>query len=155
MVELVIVILVVTSGLLAGFFFAWWCSSMVGLRGVSDDVFVEFMQAVIRILPNARFAIPFFAPVVLAPICVWLTFAGGETAAGWWSVGATVLSVVTLGITATGNVPMNLALEAAGREDDSAARAAFEAPWNRLNDLRTGTSFLTFCAAVGALTTLS
>ena len=150
-----IVALVVTSGLLAGFFFSWWCSCIVGLKNVSDAVFVETMQAVNRILPNGRFVVPFFAPVILAPICVWLLFAGGETAAGWWSVAATVLSVITFGITAAGNVPLNNQLEAAGRSDDAAARIAFEGPWTLLNDLRTGTSFLAFCAAVGALATLT
>lgn len=153
MEQIAAVLLVVTSGLLAGFFFAWWCSCMVGFRDVSDGTFVETMQAINRILPNGRFAIPFFAPVVLAPVCVWLTYAAGESDAGWWGVAATVLSVITFGITAAGNVPLNNALEQAGRTDDTAARIAVEGPWTRLNDLRTATSFLAFFAAVGALAT--
>lgn len=134
----VVVTLVVTSGLLAGFFFAWWCSCMIGLREVGDEAFVEFMQAVNRVLPNGRFVIPFFAPVVLAPIAAWIMFSDGQSAAGWWSVAATALSVISHGITVALNVPLNNSLEAAGRSDDTAARTAFEAPWNRWNDLRTG-----------------
>lgn len=155
MEQIVVIALVVTSGLLAGFFFAWWCSCMIGLRNVGDDTFVETMQAINRVLPNGRFAIPFFAPMVLAPVSTWLTFADGSTTAGWWSVGATVLSIVTFVITAAWNVPLNNALEAAGRDDDTAARDAFEDPWTRWNDLRTATSFLAFCAAVGILVSFS
>lgn len=150
----VIVALVITSGLLAGFFFAWWCSCMIGLRNVTDSAFVETMQAVNRSLPNARFIVPFMAPVILAPICTWLAFADGQSAAFWWSSAATALSVVTFAITAAGNVPLNNALEAAGREDVHAARIVFELPWTRLNDLRTLTSALAFGAAVGALVAL-
>lgn len=149
-----IIALVVTSGLLAGFFFAWWCSCMIGLRDASDATFVESMQAVNRALPNGRFAIPFFAPVILAPICTWMLFADEQMTAGWWSVAATVLAVITLAITIVGNVPLNNALEAASRRNDSAARTAFEVPWNRWNDIRTATSFLTFCAAVAILVTM-
>lgn len=147
----VMVGLAITSGLLAGFFFAWWCSSMIGLRNVSDPVFVETMQEINRVLPNGRFAVPFFAPVILAPICAYLAFGSGEITTGWWCVGATILSAVTFVITAAANVPLNNALEEAGREDDSAARAAFEGPWTRWNNLRTATSILAFCSAVGAM----
>ena len=148
---LAVVALVIASGLLAGFFFAWWCSCMLGLRHVGDDTFVEAMQAINGVLPNGRFAIPFFTPVVLAAISTWVAFTDGESAAGWWSLAAAILSVVTFGITAAGSVPLNNGLEAAGRENDAAAREAFEGPWTRLNDIRTLTSVLAFCAGVAAL----
>lgn len=149
---------VMTSGLLAGFFFAYWCSVMIGLRAVDNRVFVETMQAINAALPNGRFVVPFFTPAVLAPISAWLAFADGSDASGWWSVGATVLSLVTLAITITRNVPMNNALAAAGDPEslDSAqlARGSFEAPWTRWNDVRTYTSALAFAAGVGALAVL-
>ena len=153
--DIAVIALVITSGLLAGFFFAWWCSCMIGLRNVGDDTFVETMQAINDVLPNSRFAIPFFAPAVLAPFAAWRAFATGNDAAGWWCVAATILSIVTFVITAAGNVPLNNALEAAGRDDDSSARAAFEEPWVRLNTLRTVTSFAAFAAAVGGLVTIA
>ena len=145
---------IITSGLLAGFFFAYWCSVMIGLRKVSDATFVETMQEINASLPNARFAIPFFAPVVLTAISTWLAFAGDESTAAWWSAGATILAVITFGITASQNVPMNNTLAEAGRSDDSAAREAFEIPWTRWNDIRTLTSTLTFVASVMALFSL-
>ncbi len=128
---------------------------MIGLRNVGDDTFVETMQAINSVLPNSRFAIPFFAPVVLAPFAAWRAFAAGDDVAGWWCVAATVLSIVTFVITAAGNVPLNNELEAAGRDDDSSARIAFEEPWVRLNNLRTFTSIAAFVAAVGGLATFA
>ena len=59
---------IITSGLLAGFFFAYWCSVMIGLRKVKDATFVETMQQINASLPNARFAIAFFAPVLLTAV---------------------------------------------------------------------------------------
>lgn len=158
MTELVLMALVVTSGLLAGFFFAYWCSVMLGLRNVRDEVFVETMQNINAVLPNGRFVIPFFAPVLLSAAATWLTFADDATAAAWWCLAAAVLSAITFGITAVRNVPMNNALakvgtpgsaEAAGR-----ARDANEVPWTFWNDIRTYTSTRAFAAAVVALTVL-
>lgn len=151
MLELVLVLGVVTSGLLAGFFFAYWCSVMVGLKNASDATFVETMQNINAVLPNGRFVIPFFGPVILAAASTWLGFSNEESATAWWCVASLVLSVLTFGITASQNVPLNQALAAAERNDDGAARTAFEGPWNRWNDLRTSTSALAFITAVMAL----
>ena len=158
MTEIVLLALVFTSGLLAGFFFAYWCSVMLGLKNVGDEVFVETMQQINAVLPNGRFIIPFFAPVFLSAIATWLTFADDANTAGWWSVAATVLAVITLGITVVRNVPMNNALAEAGTPVDASdalrVREEYESPWTAWNDVRTYTSALTFVAAIGALATL-
>lgn len=145
---IVLVALIVTSGLLAGFFFAWWCSCMVGLRRVSDAAFVETMQAINGVLPNSRFAIPFFAPVLLAPILAWMLLGGGQRTAGAWAVVATVFSAVTFVITAGRNVPLNNELARAQLSDATSARKAFERPWVRWNTVRTLTSTIAFVASV-------
>jgi uncharacterized membrane protein len=128
---------------------------MVGLREVSDHAFVESFQAINRVLPNGRFALPFFTPVVLAPLCTWLAFGSGEQTAGWWCLVATVLQIVTFLITGTRNVPLNNALEAAGipvtEQDAGRVRASFVKPWTRWNDVRFVTSTLGFAVAVIAL----
>lgn len=159
MTSILLVALVMTSGLLAGFFFAYWCSVMIGLRQVSDRVFIESFQAINRVLPNGRFALPFFAPVVLAPICTWLMFADGNHEAGWWCLAATVLQVITFLITGVRNVPLNNALEQAGvptsDEDARLIRETFVNPWTTWNDVRFVTSTLAFAATVMALVVLS
>lgn len=153
-----LVSLVITSGLLAGFFFAYWCSVMLGLRNVRDDVFVETMQNINAVLPNGRFVIPFFAPVILGVVASWLTFSDDATQAAWWCVASAVLSLVTFGITASRNVPMNNALAAVGTPESAEAahraREVNEAPWTMWNDVRTYTSILAFAAATIALVLL-
>lgn len=149
------VALIVTSGLLAGFFFAWWCSCMVGLKRVSDTTFVETMQRINGVLANGRFAIPFFAPVLLAPILVWLLHSDGQRVAGFWSVVATVFSAITFVITAGRNVPLNNDLAKAQLSDATNARKAFEGPWVRWNTLRTLTSTVAFVASVIVLVSRS
>lgn len=155
MTTVLLIALVLLSGLLAGFFFAYWCSVMIGLRSVTNGVFVESFQAINRVLPNSRFAVPFFSPVVLAPICTWLAFADGDRDAGWWCLVATVFQVVTFLITGTRNVPLNNALEAAGvpasETEAEHSRSAFVRPWTQWNDVRFVTSTLGFASAILAL----
>lgn len=143
--------LVLTSGLLAGFFFAWWCSCMVGLRTVRDSTFVETMQSINGSLPNARFAVPFFAPVLLAPIVAFMLLAGGNRESGGWTVATAVLSLLTFGITAGRNVPLNNELAKAALNNATAARSRFEMPWIRWNSLRTLSSLLAFAASLFVL----
>lgn len=146
-----LIVLVVTSGLLAGFFFAWWCSCMVGLKRVSDATFVEAMQEINSVLPNRRFSIPFFAPVILAPVLTWWLLSDGQRASGIWGVIATVFSVITFVVTAGRNVSLNNELAKAQLLDATNARNAFEGPWVRWNTLRTLTSTIAFLASVLAL----
>lgn len=148
---ILLVVLILTSGLLAGFFFAWWCSCMVGLNNVSDATFVETMQKINAVLPNARFALPFFAPMLLAPILAWVLFRDGQHTASSWAIVATIFSVITFVITAARNVPLNNALAQMDIQHAAAARQAFEGPWIRWNSLRTLTSTIAFVASILAL----
>jgi uncharacterized membrane protein len=155
MLSMLLIPLVLTSGLLAGFFFAYWCSVMVGLHNVPDRAFIESFQAINRVLPNGRFALPFFTPVVLAPVCTWLAFTDGDRDAGWWCLAASVLQAITFLITGLRNVPLNNELEVAGmpasEHDARRVRASFFEPWTRWNDVRFATSTLAFSASIGAL----
>ncbi|MCA9834376.1 MAG: DUF1772 domain-containing protein [Thermomicrobiales bacterium] len=150
-----LVALVITSGLLAGFFFAWWCSCMVGLRNVRDVTFVETMLRINAVLPNRRFIVPFFAPVLLAPIVAWMLLGSDQRPAGIWAGVAAIFSAFTFVITAGRNVPLNESLAKASINEASATRRAFEVPWVRWNSLRTLTSVVAFVASVLALASRS
>lgn len=151
MLLLLIFVLIVLSGLLAGFFFAWWCSCMIGLARVRDSTFVEAMQAINASLPNARFVLPFFAPVMLAPIAAVALLTSDHRESGGWAVVAAIFSFLTFGITAGRNVPLNTMLAKASAGDATEARKRFEMPWVRWNSVRTLTSVVAFVASLMAL----
>jgi uncharacterized membrane protein len=128
-------------GLMAGFFYAYACSVMVGLDRVDDRTFIVTMQWINATVRNAAFAPAFFGSLVLTIAAAVVALVSGHSARGW-IVAATVLYAAAFLVTLTLNVPLNEQLAAAGPADQisdpAAVRAAFEGPWVRWNLLRTG-----------------
>ncbi len=116
-------------GLIAGFFYAYACSVMVGLADTDDRTFIAAMQAINANVRNAGFAPSFFGA---------LTYA----------VGAFLL---TMGV----SVPLNDEPAAAGPPasiaDPAAVRADYEDPWVTWNLVRTIASTIAFGLAVAAV----
>ncbi len=128
------------AGLQAGTYFTWATGVMPGLARVDDRAFVATMQQVNVAIVNPVFISTFVAAPLLAGA---LAVLGGAPARPW-AVAATVLAIGTVMITVAGNVPLNDALEAAGRVDAiadlAAVRADFESRWVVLNIGRALTS---------------
>jgi uncharacterized membrane protein len=141
----------VTVGLMAGFFYAYACSVMVGLDRVDDRTFIVTMQWINATVRNAAFAPAFFGSLVLTIAAAVVAVVSSRSARGW-IVAAAVLYAAAFLVTLTMNVPLNEQLAAAGPADQisdlAAVRAAFEGPWIRWNLLRTGLT-------IGSLTALS
>ena len=141
----------VTVGLMAGFFYAYACSVMVGLDRVDDRTFILTMQWINATVRNAAFAPAFFGSLVLTIAAAVVAVVSSRSARGW-IVAAAVLYAAAFLVTLTLNVPLNEQLAAAGPTDQisdlAAVRAAFEGPWIRWNLLRTGLT-------LGSLTALS
>lgn len=141
----------VTVGLMAGFFYAYACSVMVGLDRVDDRTFIVTMQWINATVRNAAFAPAFFGSLVLTIAAAVVAVVSSRSARGW-IVAAAVLYAAAVLVTLTLNVPLNEQLAAAGPADQisdlAAVRAAFEGPWIRWNLLRTGLT-------IGSLTALS
>jgi uncharacterized membrane protein len=131
----------VAVGLMAGFFYAYACSVMVGLDRVDDRTFIVTMQWINATVRNAAFAPAFFGSLILTIAAAVVTVVSGRSARGW-IVAAAVLYAAAFLVTLTLNVPLNEQLAAAGPADQitdlAAVRAAFEGPWIRWNLLRTG-----------------
>ncbi len=143
---------VVVAGLQAGTFFTWSTGVMPGLARVDDRTFVEAMQQMNVAIVNPLFLATFLGAPVLAGAAAVL----GGAQARPWAVAATALAVGTLAISFAGNIPLNDALEAAGRvgtiTDLAAVRADFESRWVLLNAARSLTSAGALaCLAVAAL----
>jgi uncharacterized membrane protein len=135
-------------GLSAGVFFAYSTSVMLALRRVEDRTFVEVMQKINTAILNGWFLGAYVGALLAAVAAVLLHLGGTHRAALPWLIAATVLYAVVVLVTARVNVPLNNQLDAAGLTDPAAARAAFEASWNRWNTVRT-------VASAGALLTLA
>lgn len=86
----------------------------------------------------------FFAAPLASAACVVLNVWRRDEAPLPLIIAGAICSLVTFGITAAANAPLNRELDQAAidtEEQRRDARARFEAPWNRWNLLRTITSF--------------
>ncbi|GAB2966434.1 anthrone oxygenase family protein [Saccharothrix stipae] len=142
--------------LIAGFFYAYACSVMVGLAHTDDVTFIGAMQAINASVRNAWFASSFFGALVI-------TAAAALTGISRRPSRATALLVAALLLYGLGgflltmlvNVPLNEQLAAAGDPrtiaDPAAVRRAYENPWITWNLVRTIASTIAFLLAAAAL----
>lgn len=130
----------VLTGLLAGFFYAYACSVMVGLAHVDDRTFVTTMQWINATVRNAAFAPSFFGAPAATAIAAVVAYRV-RAAARHWLLVAFVLCAGAFFVTTGISVPLNDELAAAGpvstMTDPAAVRGAYEDPWVLWNIVRT------------------
>ncbi|WP_341718480.1 anthrone oxygenase family protein [Micromonospora sp. FIMYZ51] len=144
-----------TTGLVAGLFFAYACSVMPGLAATDDRTLVGTMQSINRKIINGWFLSVFLGGPLLVAVAV-IGYAGAG-AVFWWLLAGLLCHLVTLGVTGRCNVPLNNQLDAAGPVDQitdlAAVRRGFEDTWVRWNLVRTLSSVAAFGCLIGALLT--
>ncbi|MEQ6249081.1 anthrone oxygenase family protein [Sulfitobacter sp. HNIBRBA3233] len=148
--QALILLSLLLSAAIFGFFYAWVCSTMWGLDNADPRVAIAAMQAMNASVRNAVFAPAFFAtPVVLALTAALLRKQGFTPSAVLFALGATVYLCFGLILTMLVNVPMNEAL--AMQPVPATAEAAesiwqgYSTRWQLWNQIRTvasGVSFL-------------
>lgn len=149
--NIMLVLAVVATGLLAGLFYAYSCSVNPGLGALSDANYLSAMQSINRAIQNPAFLASFMGALIVLPIA---TFQHLGTARFAWLLAATIIYAIgPIGLTFAGNIPLNNALDVFNMKSASAAdmaqfRAKFEGPWNRLHAIRTWASVLAFVLAV-------
>ncbi len=132
------------TALMAGFFYAWSCSVMLGFARLSDREFVAAMQATNRAIQNPIFFAAFFGAPVFLVISTVLHY--NQSPRLWLLFTATVIYITgNFGVTIFGNVPLNNTLDrfnlgTASIEEIALQRANFERRWNNLNTIRTVSS---------------
>jgi uncharacterized membrane protein len=141
-----------TTGLMAGLYYAFACSVMLGLHRTDNRTFVRSMQSINAAILNGWFFLTFLGALLLTGIAGALQLGQHARPALPWIVAAFVLYLSTIIITGRVNVPLNDALGAAGDAgqiaDLAAVRAQFESTWVRWNLVRA----LASTAAFGCLT---
>jgi uncharacterized membrane protein len=148
---LVLLATTLTTGLMAGLYFAFSVAVMPGLAEASDRTFVETMQRVNSAILNGWFSLAFGGALILGAVSVALHWRGEGRPALPWIIAGVVLYAASLFITMGLNVPLNDQLANAGApariRDLAAVRERFESTWVHWTVART----LTSTAALGCL----
>jgi uncharacterized membrane protein len=143
----------VLMGLIAGFFYAYACSVMLGLAEVDDRTFIDTMQAINATVRNAGFAPSFFGSLFASVATAGVLYAKRNPARHLVALAA-ALYFVAFAITFGISVPMNNDLSDAGAvatiTDHAAVRDAYEDPWVTWNLIRTGFATAALAALVAA-----
>ncbi len=144
-----------TTGLIAGIFYAYACSVNLGLAVQPDAPYVAAMQAINERIQNPVFFLSFFG-AVLSLLSALVAHSPRPRSRRFWLVALAAVLYVGGGflLTAFVNVPMNeeLARVAADASpgDLARARAGYEGPWDFWNGVRAVFSILAFLALVCA-----
>jgi uncharacterized membrane protein len=142
--NILLVITATLTALMAGLFYSWSCSVMLGFARLKDREFVAAMQATNRAIQNPVFFAAFLGAPIFLPLSAFLSY--GQTPRFALLLVATLIYLTgTFCITIFGNVPLNntlesFNLESASDEETARQRANFERRWNNLNTIRTVSS---------------
>lgn len=143
----------VLTGLIAGFYYAYACSVMLGLAQTDDRTFIASMQAINATVRNWWFAPSFFGSVLVTVLAVVIGQVR-RSEGRWWTGAAALLVASGFALTLGVNVPLNDNLAAAGPAgklaDPAAVRAAYEDGWVVWNIVRTVLSVSAVAALVRA-----
>jgi len=143
-----------TTGLIAGFFYAYACSVTLGLALLPDEQYIEAMQAINATVRNGLFAFSFFG-AVLSLLLALAVHAPRLRSRRFVLIALAAVLYIGGGfmVTFLVNVPMNEELARVGEatpEALAAVRADYEGLWNFWNGVRTVFSSLAFLALIGA-----
>ncbi|GAA4583034.1 DUF1772 domain-containing protein [Planotetraspora phitsanulokensis] len=141
-----------TTGLMAGLFYAYTVSVMPGLAASDDRTFVVAMRRINIAIQNGLFLLAFGGSALLTLAAVLLHLGEPETPL---LVAAFVTYALALVLTFSVNIPLNNALdrvdEAAPAAEHALARERFERRWVRWNVARTLVHLAAFAFMVWAL----
>ena len=143
------------TALIAGFFYAYDCSVMLGLERLDAEGFVRAMQAINATVRNGYFAVSFFGALALTAAAALLYVPCWPTPAATLVASAFLAYAVGgFAVTLTINVPLNGALagiDPASAPDLAAVRRAYAEPWMFWNHARTAASTAALALLLGAL----
>lgn len=152
----ILIITAMTTGLIAGLFYAYSCSVNAGLGRLPDAQYIAAMQSINEAIINPLFMSTFMGTLLLLPACTFIHYSSPPTSRFYWLLLALVIYTVgVFGITIAGNVPLNNALAKAdlnmlSPEKIRAQRELFEGPWNKLHRIRSIAAVLTLLCVIMA-----
>ena len=146
---------VLTTGLIAGFFYAYACSVTLGTARLDDVEYVATMQAINASVLNPIFALSFFgAPIALVVASAVHLRQGLTPRAGLVLLALLLYGLGGFALTIGVNVPLNEELARLGPGVDgralAEARQGYEIRWNAWNVVRTICSIAAFVSLIAA-----
>ena len=152
--RVILALAVLTTGLIGGFFYAYACSVTLGLALLSDESYIEAMQAINATVRNGVFAFSFFGAVLFLLLALAVHVPRVRSRRFLLLAVAAVLYIGGgFMVTFLVNVPMNEELARVGEASPAVlarVRAEYEGPWNFWNGVRTIFSSLAFLVLIGA-----
>ncbi|MBJ8340228.1 DUF1772 domain-containing protein [Antrihabitans sp. YC3-6] len=137
---LTLIVATLTSGLLAGVYYAYATSVMPALNQVDNRAAVDVMQRINSVIVNPMFMLTFLGAPLATVGAVALVLGKDTRSLLAWVAAAAVLNIVATIITIALNVPLNDQLDAVGDPsrlgDPAAAWADFYSSWVNWNIVR-------------------
>jgi uncharacterized membrane protein len=145
-----------TTGLVAGVYYAYTVSVNLGLAAQPDASYVATMQAINERIENPLFFASFFGAALFPLAALAAHYSRRPRSGRLWLIA--LACVLYIGgsflLTAFVNVPMNEELARVASDvsagDLARARDAYEDPWDFWNGVRAVFSFLAFLVLIGA-----
>ena len=144
-----------TTGLVAGVFYAYAVSVNLGLAAQPDASYVAVMQAINERIQNPLFFLSFFGAVLFL-MAALVVYSPRPRSGRFWLIALACVLYVGGGflLTVFVNVPLNEELARVAADASAGelarARAGYEDPWNFWNGVRAVFSSLAFLALVCA-----
>lgn len=145
-----------TTGLVAGVFYAYAVSVNLGLAAQPDAAYIAATQAIIERIENPLFFASFLGAVVFLLAALAAHYSRHSRTGRFWLVALACVLYMGGGFLLTSfvNVPMSYQLAAVDLDAPARvlaeARDAYEDPWNFWNGVRTVFSTLAFLALICA-----
>lgn len=154
MTTVFLLITAVLTALIAGLFYAYSCSVVLGLGKLSDTEYLKSMQSINREILNPVFFMSFMGTAILLPVTTFL-FRGDQPAFIFLLLASAAYLIGVFGVTIVGNVPLNEMLDKLDISGSTAdvvkqMRDRFENRWNLLNNVRTVFSVISIALVVCA-----
>jgi len=156
MTTIVLIITATVTALIAGLFYSYSCSVVLGLGKLSDTEYLKSMQSINREILNPVFFMSFMGTAILLPVSAFLFRSQGPVFI-FLLLAAIAYLIGVFGVTIFGNVPLNDQLDKfdivnSTTDGIKKMREIFENRWNFLNNIRTVFSVisivLTVCACI-------
>ena len=151
---IILLLATMTTGLMAGLFFAWSFSVTTGLSKLSDTNYIEAFQSLNKAILNPAFALIFWGAILSLPLATILHYQEPSSGIFWSLLIATLVYLIgSIAVTFAGNIPLNNSLEvfqldSSSSEEIKLRRTTFESRWNRLNMIRTISSTIAFIVLI-------